>query len=49
MLSQQGLPLAEDVDLGALGRALWRAKTWIVGLAAGAGIITLSVCPWSGR
>jgi uncharacterized protein involved in exopolysaccharide biosynthesis len=40
MLSQQGLPLAEDVDLGALGRALWRAKTWIVGLAAGAGIIT---------
>ncbi|MGC2408520.1 MAG: Wzz/FepE/Etk N-terminal domain-containing protein [Methyloceanibacter sp.] len=40
MLSQQGLPLAEDVDLGALGRALWRAKTWIVGLAAGAGIMT---------
>lgn len=42
MLSEQALPLAEDVDLGTLGRALWRAKTWIVGLAAGAGIVTFS-------
>lgn len=40
MQSEQALPLAEDVDLGTLGRALWRAKTWIVGLAAGAGIVT---------
>jgi uncharacterized protein involved in exopolysaccharide biosynthesis len=40
MQSQHALPLAEDVDLGRLGRALWRAKTWIVGLAAGAGIVT---------
>ncbi len=40
MQSEQALPLAEDVDLGTLGRALWRAKSWIVGLAAGAGIVT---------
>jgi uncharacterized protein involved in exopolysaccharide biosynthesis len=40
MQSQHALPLAEDVDLGMLGRALWRAKTWIVGLAAGAAIVT---------
>ena len=37
MLSQQGLPRAENVDLGTLGRALRPAKTWIV---AGAGIMT---------
>jgi hypothetical protein len=37
MPSQQGLPRAENVDLGTLGRALRPAKTWIV---AGAGIMT---------
>ncbi len=33
-------PLPEDVDLPMLGRALWRAKSWILGLALGAGAIT---------
>ena len=33
-------PLPEDVDLPMLGRALWRAKRWILGLALGAGAIT---------
>ena len=33
-------PVAEDIDLQTLGRALWRAKGWIVGLAVGAGVIT---------
>lgn len=32
--------MAEDIDLRALGRALWRAKSWILGLAAIAGILT---------
>jgi hypothetical protein len=30
----------EDVDLPTLGRALWHAKGWIVGLALGAGLVT---------
>jgi uncharacterized protein involved in exopolysaccharide biosynthesis/Mrp family chromosome partitioning ATPase len=30
----------DDVDLPTLGRALWKAKGWIVGLALGAGAIT---------
>jgi uncharacterized protein involved in exopolysaccharide biosynthesis/Mrp family chromosome partitioning ATPase len=33
-------PAREDVDLPTLGRALWRAKGWILGLALGAGFIT---------
>ncbi len=31
---------ADDVDLAALGAALWRAKGWIFGLALGAGVVT---------
>ena len=34
------VPQAEDIDVGALGRALWRAKAWIIGLAALAGLVT---------
>ena len=30
----------DDIDLAALGAALWRAKGWILGLALGAGIVT---------
>ncbi len=30
----------DDVDLPTLGRALWKAKGWIVGLALGAGLVT---------
>ena len=30
----------EDIDVAALGRALWRAKGWILALAIGAGVIT---------
>ena len=30
----------EDVDIPTLGRALWHAKGWIVGLALGAGLVT---------
>ena len=34
-------PVAEeDIDLQTLGRALWRAKGWILGLAIGAGLAT---------
>ncbi len=33
-------PAAEDVDLPTLGRALWQAKGWILGLALGAGLVT---------
>ncbi|HXG79178.1 MAG TPA: exopolysaccharide transport family protein [Methyloceanibacter sp.] len=36
-------PVAEDIDLQTLGRALWRAKGWIVSLALGAGVITFIV------
>lgn len=30
----------EDIDVATLGRALWRAKGWILGLAIGAGVVT---------
>lgn len=30
----------EDIDVAALGRALWRAKTWIVSLSILAGLVT---------
>jgi uncharacterized protein involved in exopolysaccharide biosynthesis len=36
-------PVAEDIDLQTLGRALWHAKGWILGLAIGAGILTFIV------
>lgn len=32
--------VTDDVDLPTLGRALWQAKGWIVGLALGAGLVT---------
>lgn len=31
---------ADDIDVATLGRALWRAKGWIIGLAIGAGVVT---------
>ncbi len=40
MPSNRAAPLAEDVDLPTLGRALWRAKGWVLGLALGAGVVT---------
>jgi uncharacterized protein involved in exopolysaccharide biosynthesis len=39
MQSPSAVSPAEDIDLGLLGRALWRAKGWIAGLDA-AGILT---------
>ena len=33
-------PDTEDIDVATLGRALWRAKGWILGLAILAGIVT---------
>jgi uncharacterized protein involved in exopolysaccharide biosynthesis/Mrp family chromosome partitioning ATPase len=41
MQSQHAVLPMEDVDLRSLGRALWRAKGWIVSLALGAGVVTL--------
>ena len=41
--SDQNPPVTEDIDIQALGRALWRAKGWIVGLAIGAGVVTFIV------
>ena len=41
--SHQDPPVAEDIDIQALGRALWRAKGWILGLAIGGGIATFIV------
>jgi len=38
--SHEHRPVAEDIDLQTLGRALWRAKGWIFGLAIGAGLAT---------
>jgi tyrosine-protein kinase Etk/Wzc len=38
--SHEACPAAEDIDLQTLGRALWRAKGWILGLAIGAGLAT---------
>jgi uncharacterized protein involved in exopolysaccharide biosynthesis len=36
----QNSQAVEDIDVASLGRALWRAKGWILGLAIGAGVIT---------
>ena len=41
--SDQDPPIAEDIGIRALGRALWRAKGWILGLAVGAGAVTFIV------
>jgi uncharacterized protein involved in exopolysaccharide biosynthesis len=41
--SDQNPQLTEDIDIRALGRALWRAKGWILTLAIGAGIATFIV------
>ena len=41
--SDQNPPVTEDIDIQALGRALWRAKGWILGLAIGAGVVTFIV------
>jgi len=38
--SHEACPAAEDIDLQTLGRALWRTKVWILGLAIGAGLAT---------
>jgi uncharacterized protein involved in exopolysaccharide biosynthesis len=38
--SRPSYSAADDVDLATLGRALWRAKGWIFGLALGLGVIT---------
>ena len=40
MSVQQTVPQAEDIDLGALGRAVWRAKGWILGLPRFVGVAT---------
>ena len=41
--SDQDPPATEDIDIRALGRAVWRAKGWILGLAVGAGALTFIV------
>jgi uncharacterized protein involved in exopolysaccharide biosynthesis len=41
--SHQTRPVAEHIDLQTLGRALWRAKGWILGLAVGAGVVTFII------
>jgi len=38
--SHAARPVAEEIDLQTPGRALWRAKGWILGLAIGAGLAT---------
>lgn len=38
--SSRVTPDNDDIDLTSLGRALWRAKGWILGLALGAGVVT---------
>ena len=43
MTQHKARPVAEDIDLQTLGRALWHAKGWILGLAIGAGILTFIV------
>jgi uncharacterized protein involved in exopolysaccharide biosynthesis/Mrp family chromosome partitioning ATPase len=37
--SRKRYSAADDIDLATLGRALWRAKGWILGLAAGLGLV----------
>ena len=32
-------PDAQDIDLAGLGRALWRAKAWVLGIAIGCGVV----------
>jgi uncharacterized protein involved in exopolysaccharide biosynthesis len=39
----QSRPASPDIDLPTLGRALWRAKSTILGLAIGAGVITFAI------
>jgi uncharacterized protein involved in exopolysaccharide biosynthesis/Mrp family chromosome partitioning ATPase len=39
-LTKSHKPAREDVDLPTLGRALWHANGWILGLAFGAGLVT---------
>jgi len=39
----QSRPASPDIDLPTLGRALWRAKGTILGLAIGAGVLTFVV------
>ena len=41
--SRNADPVAQDIDLPTLGRALWRAKAAILGLAIGAGVLTFVV------
>lgn len=36
-------PAAQDIDLPTLGQALWRAKTTVLALAIGAGVLTFVV------
>jgi uncharacterized protein involved in exopolysaccharide biosynthesis len=38
--SRKALQAADDIDLATLGRALWRAKGWILGLALLVGAVT---------
>ena len=33
-------PDAQDIDLAGLGRALWRAKGWVLAVAIGCGVLT---------
>ncbi len=33
-------PEAQDIDLAGLGRALWRAKGWVLAVAIGCGVLT---------
>ena len=40
MTQSRNPPVADDIDLAALGRALWRAKGWVLVLAIGAGVAT---------
>ncbi|HET9273150.1 MAG TPA: Wzz/FepE/Etk N-terminal domain-containing protein, partial [Methyloceanibacter sp.] len=43
MTTSQDSSRAEDIDLQTLGRAIWRAKGWILTLAIGAGVLTYVV------
>jgi uncharacterized protein involved in exopolysaccharide biosynthesis len=38
--SHEHRPEADDIDLQTLGRAVWRAKGWIFGIAIAAGLAT---------
>jgi uncharacterized protein involved in exopolysaccharide biosynthesis len=38
--SHKHRPVTEDIDVATLGRALWRAKSWIIGLAILSGLVT---------